>query len=358
MAVLFLIISLSWSPVTAAEKEKKAVAKEKTSKEAVHTTPEDPQQWSLTTQKIDYVESEAGNCPFILVGGHTGESGAGVFEPRNCDDPPDGCRGGKDCQLVGDTRTWDLAHALAAEITDRMRCTPPTVINKIRRLYCDFNRDAYDPDGGLACVGTDSCLSPWRSFHQKIADRIAECKERFGECCVVIDIHGTGRDELSQVIALGIGNDIGDTTPFLRGRDPDLALFFGEGGLRENLATGNIKFHPQTAEGNCDLLCGGFIVRKYSGRYGSDETAPAGKVDSVQLEFGSELRESDAISTTASSFATAFTDSWKAHQPARCQVIALDKNPPLFRPAFEGLPVQKTQPVLKWFRKTGGRLSP
>lgn len=333
LLILFSLVLWTTPVLWAAPKEKPVIkmvhkAKPKIFKK-IKTGSGNDDSSPITHLRSDYVLRQRGNIPIILISPHGGSEEPSFLERRpSCSDPstPSDCRGGR-CSKKQDSKTLLLTQYLAEEIRTCSGGDPYYVIGGIHRKYIDYNRDAYDPDGGHMCSFSDENAMPyWEAFHNQIEDYVAEIQNDCGDCGLLIDVHGFTKSDRYHTLVLGMGNTRGSLLPNLNDHDEELGFVYSEGGLVPGLlkhGEGDIdEVIPNAIDGSYEgFYTGGYIPRRYSRRYSdwggpqSDPRLPM--IDSMQMEFGRRLRTSpdepdnDVIRRSAKAVAQSICMAWQ-----------------------------------------------
>lgn len=221
------------------------------------------------------VVATRGQLPILLSGPHGGQEKIPQAPPRSN-------KGAFRFTTGRDVNTDILVDAIADELQARFDGKRPFVVRaKFHRRYLDVNRrpgDAYEAPAAQAV---------YEAYHAALAGYCAEIRRQWGHG-LLLDVHG----QVARVDAVVRGTNDGKTDELLRRRFGEGA-HFGPQSLIGRLAESGLKVHP-TAAGEKELpsFRGGYIVQTY----GSHERFA---IDAVQLEFGSNLRRTDAVRETA-----------------------------------------------------------
>ncbi|MBM4298709.1 MAG: N-formylglutamate amidohydrolase, partial [Deltaproteobacteria bacterium] len=232
----------------------------------------------------------AGTLPIIISAPHGGrEPLAGVAQRRGVGVP----------QFVTgrDTRTDELAEAVAGKLAHTFRAKPFLVVARFERKYVDANRArhaAYESDGGKLY---------YDAYHDALGEACKFVRMEWGRG-ILLDIHGEGADP--EAVFRGTNN--GKTVQTLVGQFGQEAVS-GSKSITGQLAEKGYKvFPPNGSSDKEQRYVGGFIVQNY----GSHK---AGGVDAIQLEFGTNLRQRAVLERTASDVASAVTVFVKNYLP-------------------------------------------
>ncbi|MDB6117315.1 MAG: N-formylglutamate amidohydrolase [Verrucomicrobiaceae bacterium] len=162
--LLFPLLALAFSPVSAKEKEDKAPA-----------------------GQGPYIEYIPGTLPLVISAPH-----GGYLKPG---DIPDRI-GGK---VEQDSFTQEMARAIREEFQKRTGGTPYVILCRLHRVKLDCNREIKE-----AAQGNPTAEKSWRDYHAFIEKAKAEVEQKFG-AGLYIDLHGQrheqGRIELGYLLS-------------------------------------------------------------------------------------------------------------------------------------------------------------
>lgn len=218
---------------------------------------------AVAYEAADVVIAQPGSMPLILTVPHDGGENLGWMPARN--------KG----TSVRDMGTRDLAEQVVSLIERRLGKKPYLVEAKFSRKFLDANRAEQD------AMESPGALPAYKAYHGQIASFIAEMKERYGENCLLIDVHGQS-DEPNTTFR---GTRAGLTAQALVRRAGGAALQ-GEKSITGVLSAKGYSVFPgvdATSLQEDARFSGGFTVATY----GSHK--PEG-VDAIQLEFAKRHR--------------------------------------------------------------------
>ncbi|MGH9658640.1 MAG: N-formylglutamate amidohydrolase [Bryobacteraceae bacterium] len=301
-----------------------------------------PETADATTDEQNYVEYFRGDLPIVLVVPHDGSEAPDDLTQRTT--ARTGCRGGQ-FTTGRDTNTIAIARAISSRLRDLSRAAPYLVAATISRTYIDFNRDSQPQDCAYeqtSATATSSAQAStyWQAFYQKIEDFVDDMAARWPiSRAFLIDIHGFGSATVNQsgnainlsTIVLGLVNNRvlplcfndnvrtqntwqnGFIYNAITGFHTRLLARAQEGGYNVYPAAWNVPYAGGVPNG-------GFNVQRFARRYqnpptyGGPQAAPTRPiVDTVQLEFGSNLRGAGTRETIAEIVAEALWQSFLDH---------------------------------------------
>ena len=236
----------------------------------------------------------AGGLPIILSAPHGGRAaipgvperkgdGATRFNPRT------------------DTNTDILTEKLADALERKLGKRPYVVIARFHRKYIDANRRPQDAFESVQAKPT------YEAYHAAIASACKEVTARWG-LGIVLDIHG----QASQPGVVFRGTQNGKTVAHLLSRSGREAVF-GETSLLGQLAKQGFAVVPPVGSSDPETnYTGGHIVGTHGSRSG-------GTIDAIQLELGTNYRDSKTIADVADKLANAIAAFAKSYLPAEEQ---------------------------------------
>ncbi|MBX9585040.1 MAG: N-formylglutamate amidohydrolase [Gemmataceae bacterium] len=191
---------------------------------------------------------------------------------------------------VRDANTDLLAEQFAAALERKLGGKPWLVVARFDRKYLDANR----PPGRAY---EDAAAEPvYDAYHAALAAACKAVKEEHG-AGLLLDVHGQG----TYPKAVARGTRDGKTVGLLRERH-GWAAVAGKNGVLGRLERAGYEVIPAADAGpdarEDRLYAGGYTVSTYG-----SHTAYA--VDAIQLEFGTRLRDREAVGRTAADLADA-----------------------------------------------------
>lgn len=242
-----------------------------------------------------------GTLPVVISAPHGGREALSGVAPRLG-------QGVKQFVTARDTRTDELAEAIAAKLAQTIGAQPHLIVARFERKYVDANRPrngAYESDDGK---------SHYDAYHQSLAAACRQVRSQWGQG-LLLDIHGEGAD--AEAIFRGTNN--GQTVQSLTRRFGQEALN-GNQSILGQLAQRGYKVFPANGPSEREQrYTGGYIVQTY----GSHKSEG---VDAMQLEFGTSLRQRAAIERTAADVAAAVSVFVKTFLPPNR--LAVDRQNP------------------------------
>lgn len=237
----------------------------------------------------------AGGLPIILTAPHGGSAAIPGVPERKGD-------GATRFNPRADTNTDVLTEKLADALEQKLGKRPYVVIARFHRKYLDANRRPADAFESAEAKAT------YDAYHAAIASACKEVTARWGRG-VVLDIHGQAAQP--DVVLRGTQN--GKTVAHLLKRSGREAVY-GETSLFGQLAKQGFAVFPTvgSSEPESPNYSGGHTV----GIHGSSS---GGTIDAIQLELGTNYRDSKAIADGADKLANAITAFAKAYLPAEEQ---------------------------------------
>lgn len=218
--------------------------------------------------------SQQGNLPIIFLSGHGGsEQPDDIALERAADDPGD--------VILNDFRTDLLTNKAVSDLQALLGANVYYVVNDISRRYIDLNRDKTEPGTiGNAAFEDPDAEAYYDYYHNTAAGYVADVLANHGGG-LLIDVHGQGA--VPDTIFRGTRN--GDTVTDMLNNFGDQALV-GPNSVFGQLETLGYTVEPDNVPLNVDpevTYIGGYTVKTY----GSQNV---GGIDSLQIEYGSELR--------------------------------------------------------------------
>ncbi|MEN9573340.1 MAG: hypothetical protein RL514_1195 [Verrucomicrobiota bacterium] len=233
----------------------------------------------------------AGGLPIILTAPHGGSAALPGVAERKGD-------GVSRFNPRSDANTDALTEKLADALEQKLGKRPYVVIARFHRKYIDANRRPQDAFESAAAKAT------YEAYHAAIATACKEVTSRWGRG-VVLDIHG----QATQPGVVFRGTQNGKTVSHLLNRSGREAVF-GEPSLFGQLAKQGFAVFPPVGSSDPESpnYSGGHTV----GLHGSSS---GGTIDAIQLELGTNYRDSQAIGAVADKLANAITAFAKSYLP-------------------------------------------
>lgn len=237
----------------------------------------------------DLVTFQKGDLPIILSSPHGGT--------RSIPGVPERMVGGAGKFVkLRDGDTDVLAFKLADEIERVMGARPFLVVAHFHRKYIDANRPA------AGAYESEAAKPHYDTYHEALRDACGDVRGRWGSG-ILIDIHGQGTD--AEAIFRGTIN--GKTVQGLLKK-------FGKGAISgPDSVVGQLAARGHKVLPPCDdpdaretRFVGGHILLEH---------ATGSGIDGIQLEFGRDLRRTDALDATAKDVAGAIAAFAKAFLP-------------------------------------------
>lgn len=203
---------------------------------------------------------------------------------------------------VTDDNTDLLTEAIARHLETKLKGKPFVVIAQFQRKYADANRPAPD------AYESDAAKPIYEHYHKALAKARETISREWG-VGLVIDIHGQGVEP--NTIFRGTAN--GKSVKHLLDRHGEAALS-GPESLFGHLARNDVKVHPVpgTRDKENPRFNGGYIVQAYG-------SADGGRIDAIQMEFGTNLRQKAQLDKTAQATADAIAAFAREFLPASRQ---------------------------------------
>ena len=237
----------------------------------------------------------AGGLPIILTAPHGGRAALPGVEERKGD-------GASRFNHKSDSNTDILTEKLADALELKLGKRPYVVIARFHRKYIDANRRPADAFESVEAKAT------YDEYHAAIAAACKEVTARWGRG-VVLDIHG----QAAQPGVVLRGTQDGKTVAHLLKQSGREAVY-GETSLFGELARQGFAIFPAvgSSEAESPNYSGGHTV----GIHGSSS---GGTIDAIQLELGSQYRDSKAVGDGAEKLANAISAFAKSYLPAEEQ---------------------------------------
>ena len=255
----------------------------------VVATPSLPALATGTTDGLVYTQK--GTLPIILTAPHGGKEKVPGVELRTGG-------GAKNFKVVLDTRTHELATAIAADLEAMLGGSVYVVAAEFSRKYIDANRSFEEG------AETPAAKPYYDRYHNAIRADVDEVRARFKRG-LLVDVHGQGQtDHLDQVMR---GTRNGATCKQLIATFGDKAVV-GPTGLFGLLEHNGLKVFPanQSPLIREDALNGGYTVATYGSSTDSG-------IDAFQMEFGTNLRAAASIKSTANATAKSIAAFYRAY---------------------------------------------
>jgi N-formylglutamate amidohydrolase len=186
-----------------------------------------------------------------------------------------------------DSNTDELAELLAGKLGDRLGSKPFVVIARFDRKFIDVNRP---PSGAYE---SPAAKPYYDAYHRALAESAEKVRAQWGGG-LLLDLHGQGAEKES----IYRGTDNGETVRALVQRHGKEAIA-GPKSIFGQLAAKGYKVLPDPNGGERERhYVGGYTARTYGSHRGT-------KIDAIQLEIGTRLREKANLERTASDLAQA-----------------------------------------------------
>lgn len=259
----------------------------------------------------NFFDIQVGNVPIIITAPHGGNNGDGpsdIEAVRLTDDPDD--------IIANDVATDDLALKAAGDLFGLLgNQNVYYVVNHISRQYIDLNRAK-----GAPAYDDPDAAPYWDYYHDTVQSYVDDVINTWG-FGLLIDVHGQGQ----FVNSVYRGTQNGDTVTNMINTFGEAALT-GPDSVMGRLETLGYDVEPDNnlplAGDPETFYTGGFTVQTY----GSDNP---GGIDSIQLEFGSQLRWSPDPNAWQQSGAdlakaiAAYYDNYLIPEPAAAMLLAI-----------------------------------
>ncbi len=227
------------------------------------------------------VDARAGSMPVILASPHDGTESVPGVDARD------------DGVMVRDANATLLATRAADFIERKTGRRPYIVAARFSRKYIDANRSEKE------AVESPEALPAYRAYHAHLAAFIADVKARWPGGALLIDVHGQG------AVADGVfrGTRNGLSVKALTAKHGDDAIA-GEDSLLGRLNASGYKTFPAPGAREVRFNGGNTVVQ-----YGSHHS---GGIDTIQLEFGKNLRDSTGAAEDFGNAILAFEKAYLA----------------------------------------------
>lgn len=297
--------------------------------------PDDPSYDRVKTN-LNYVDYINGNLPIILSAPHGSlteggtVNGESLVKRKESNLSPEA----KECSCsfvtTQDKRTMSLARHIDTVIYELTGRHPYMVLAQQARTYVDFNRHKVCAIPYVNGAYVTPNETSWNTYHEFLTLASDKVTEQFGSG-LLIDIHGHGHD----VQQVEIGYTLTKTT--LAKTDEELMaedaaknssiyalsqrnknnlsfteLLRGESSFGDYLYNEGLACVPRSGK-----LCPPADETYFNGGYISKSQGSAleygGTVDAIQLEFGSDARQTENLRETAEAVAQALLNYMRKH---------------------------------------------
>lgn len=250
----------------------------------------------------EFLQVQRGELPIIITAPHGGSLAIPGVPKRL---GPEGERTSGKFVTGQDTRTFELATALAKRVEEITGKKPYLVASKAHRQYVDPNRPEKE------AVEHPKAQVVHAAFHGQVREFVDELRKKFLQGALMLDIHG----QAASTNTIYRGTQNGTTVMKMVEKHGAVALT-GEASILGYLAAKGIKVSPpNTPPGTppeTQSYGGGYIVRTY----GSHTT---NGVDAIQLEFGGSFRTDDKKREETARFLAeaikAYTEKYLSSKP-------------------------------------------
>jgi hypothetical protein len=274
------------------------------------TTTNRPVAGQCPVDAAQTVLVERGAVPVVITATHSGDEAPSGCAPgdrtergivaRRCDPQLDEvCESGP-CRAGGaDVNSRRLVDELVVALGACLGGRPSLVLTEVSRRLVDTNRDANDPGGPRCAMEDDAALMHWEAFHHVVEEAVADAVTDAGARALLLDVHTYGSLTAAPppAVMLGAGTPFGTTLPHLSSEDPQLELIFGQHGLKQRLEIGlggrfpTTRVYPESMTSSLEgLFAGRYVVHRYARTLG-DSTASLPRIDALQIEVSSQLRD-------------------------------------------------------------------
>lgn len=230
---------------------------------------------SFAQKPADLVVVQEGTLPIILSAPHGGSTAI-----------PDALLrrglGVDQFVTVKDGNTDLLAKKVAEGLEKVLNGKPYYVIAKFERKYADANRPASN------AYESDAAKPVYELYHRSLEKARDAVDKKWG-AGILIDIHGQGAE--ANTIFRGTAG--AKSVKHLLDRHGDAALT-GPKSIFGYLSRHEFTVHPLPGSKDAEnrSFNGGYIVQTYGSRDG-------GRIDAIQMEFGTNLRQKPQLDKTA-----------------------------------------------------------
>lgn len=222
----------------------------------------------------------AGTLPVILAAPHGGREAIPDIAPRRG-------LGVAQFTVERDRNTAELTETLAVKLRERFGATPFLVVARFERKYVDANREP------AAAYEAAQAKPYYDGYHRAIKDSAEAIRQKWGRG-LLLDIHAQG----TQAETIYRGTDNGRSVSQLERQYGRTALT-GPHSVLGQLASIGYKIEPDlNGQDRETRYTGGYTTRTYGSHQGS-------KIDAIQLELGSSLRDKANLARTANDLAQA-----------------------------------------------------
>jgi N-formylglutamate amidohydrolase len=243
-----------------------------------------------------------GELPIILTAPHGGRQAVPGMAARRGIGVPQ-------FTVERDNNTAELAELVAGKVSERMGAKPFLVIAHFERRYIDANRVE------TAAYESAEAKAYYDAYHGAIEAALQRMRQNW-HAGLLLDIHGQG----AEAETIFRGTDNGKSVSALEQRFGREAIA-GPKSILGQLASKGYKIEPDAPNDRERRYTGGYTTRTYGSHRG-------GRIDAIQLEFGTQLRARNNLARTASDLAQAiaiFAESFllrpaiPAREPAAAQ---------------------------------------
>lgn len=225
----------------------------------------------------DLVETERGELPVIITAPHGGRDDVPGCEPRSAV--------GSRFVTAPDFNTGRLARGIAAELERLTGKKPYLVVARFHRKFIDANRRADE------AYGSPGCRADYEHYHAQIRGSVDEVRAKFPHA-MLFDIHG--QSAYRDSILRGTRHGVTLTRLLARAGPPAVT---GPDSVFGRFAAMGYSIIPSNEASPLDRI----EAKNYTGGhtvdlYGSHNTDG---IDTMQLEFGRDLRDTAIVDRTA-----------------------------------------------------------
>ena len=227
------------------------------------------------------VDARPGSMPVILASPHDGTEAVPGVKARS---------GGVTVRDVNAT----LLAGRAADIIEKQTGRRPWIVAaRFSRKFIDANRSEQE------AIESPEALPAYNAYHAQLAQFINQVKAKWPNGAILIDVHGQG-DEPGAVFR-GTRNGLSVKSLVAK---YGVASTSGENSLLGQLQAAGYRTYPAPGEREVKLDGGNTVVQ-----YGSQHS---GGIDTIQLEFGRQLRDQQAGAEAFASAILAFERAYLA----------------------------------------------